>query len=169
MVKKRVSKGKSKVKNYRQKTDSKKLKYKKKVLSFKNLVKDAPHAKIHRHKKVHEYIKNKKLIEIPKPKEIPKIKSDIIKKPEQEKPEDIKNIKEEKPLILSTGVTETAFDKLVDYVNEKETVKISQIAKIFKISAKEAEDWGKILQNHNLLHVHYPTFGEPELKKWKKQ
>ena len=63
---------------------------------------------------------------------------------------------------------ETDFDILVNYVNARETVKLSEVARMFKITVKKAEEWAKILESHGLLELHYPTFGEPELKKWKK-
>ena len=166
MTKKRSS---GKKRNY-PKTNSKKLKDKKKNLSFESLIKSAPHAKTHRNSVIHGLAKSKKIIKIPKPKVIIKDKKIKEVKKLSIKKEIIKPLKvkqAETTIQSNTEVTETDFDKLVEYVNQKENVKLSQVAKIFKISAKTAEDWGKVLQNHSLVHIHYPTFGEPELRKWK--
>ena len=66
------------------------------------------------------------------------------------------------------GDIETDFDKLVDLVNKAGVVKLSTVAKLFKINIKRAEEWAKILDEHSLLKLHYPAFGKPELKKWNK-
>ena len=60
----------------------------------------------------------------------------------------------------------TEFDRLYDLVKINKTIKISAISKIFKIRKKEAEDWARILEEHELIDLHYPLLGEPELK-WK--
>lgn len=68
----------------------------------------------------------------------------------------------------SGKVTETDFDRLINFVNQVGTIKVSNVARIFNISLKQAEEWGRILEEHNLLQLHYPPIGEPELRKWKK-
>jgi|SRR3989344_3113189 len=65
-------------------------------------------------------------------------------------------------------VSQTQFDELVNLVNKTGIVKVSEIAKKFGISRQLAEEWGKILEEHKLVMLHYPTFGELELRKWKK-
>jgi len=63
---------------------------------------------------------------------------------------------------------ETDLDKLVNFVNQVEVIKLSTAAKLFNISLKKAEEWAKILDGHDLVRLHYPGIGEPELRKWKK-
>ena len=63
------------------------------------------------------------------------------------------------------GGFETDFDKLYNLVQKKGKVKMSGVAKTFKIKRKKAEEWARILEDHNLLKVHYPPIGEPELIK----
>ena len=46
------------------------------------------------------------------------------------------------------------------------TVKFSQVSKLFHLDNEKTEQWAKILESHDLVTIHYPTFGEPELK-WK--
>lgn len=63
---------------------------------------------------------------------------------------------------------ETDLDKLVNFVNQVEAIKLSTVTKLFNISLKKAEEWAKILDSHNIVRLHYPGIGEPELRKWKK-
>ena len=63
---------------------------------------------------------------------------------------------------------ETDLDKLVNFVNQVEAIKLSTVTKLFNISLKKAEEWAKILDSHNIARLHYPGIGEPELRKWKK-
>src|SRR3989344_5521163 len=58
---------------------------------------------------------------------------------------------------------ETDLDKLVNFVNQVEVIKLSTAAKLFNISLKKAEEWAKILDGHDLVRLHYPGIGEPEL------
>ncbi len=95
---------------------------------------------------------------------LPSFKSKKLEKETKLIPKNLKfNIK------TSGRITETDFDRLVNIVNQAETVKLSTVAKMFNITEKKAEEWGKILESHELLIMHYPAFGEPELKKWKKE
>lgn len=59
---------------------------------------------------------------------------------------------------------ETNFDRLIIILNRYKSVKISVFAKAFNISRQQIEEWAEILENHNLLEVHYPFLGEPELR-----
>ena len=64
--------------------------------------------------------------------------------------------------------SETQLDELFDMINETGIVKLSEVAKKFNIKKETAEEWGKILEEHNLIELHYPAFGELEFRKWKK-
>lgn len=129
-------------------------------------------------KKKHLKFKLPKL-KIPKVK-LPKIKSKKFKLPKLKIPQIKLRKKPIKPklrtdqgrklrfVIKHSGkITETDFDVLVKVVNQVGIIKVSSVAKIFGISVKQAEGWGKILEKHNLLQLHYPPIGEPELRKWK--
>ena len=63
------------------------------------------------------------------------------------------------------GRYKTALDLLYDLVNEKGKVCLSEVAKAFRITPAQAEEWGKILAEHDLVRIHYPPIGETEL--WK--
>lgn len=58
----------------------------------------------------------------------------------------------------------TDIDVLRSYVLEKKKVKLSTVAKKFDVPEKIAEDWGKILEDHQMIDMHYPVAGEPVLK-----
>ena len=90
-------------------------------------------------------------------------KKEIVSKPEIKPGESKKYKIFIKP---SIKIAETDFDRLVNVVNSVGVIKISAVAKIFNISTKKVEEWSKILENHNLLKLHYPPLGEPELRKW---
>ena len=65
-------------------------------------------------------------------------------------------------------ISETQFDDLYNMVDSVGIVKVSEVSKKFGISKQLAEEWGKILEGHKLIMLHYPAFGELEFKKWKK-
>jgi hypothetical protein len=58
----------------------------------------------------------------------------------------------------------TDIDKLLDIINEKGSLNIEEVAKIFGIEKIEAEAWGKILKDQGLITIYYPTVGDAELK-----
>ena len=68
---------------------------------------------------------------------------------------------------FSVSSYETDLDKLYKILAEKQKLTISEVARAFNISKSEAEEWGKIMRDHDLITMHYPTVGEPELI-WKK-
>ena len=95
-------------------------------------------------------------------------KEALEKKPatEEKKPEKEKQKPEIKQQIYSTGkVIETDFDVLYKLVLQKSKMKISEVAKTFKIDKKKAEEWVTILDEHDLIKIHYPAMGEPEIRK----
>lgn len=59
----------------------------------------------------------------------------------------------------------TSMDQLLDMINDKGSVKISDAAKKLKIKDKQIEEWAKVLEEHGLIEVHYPAIGKPVLKK----
>jgi len=63
----------------------------------------------------------------------------------------------------------TDIDKLLDLVNEKEKISVNEIGSIFNISKEEAEQWGKILKEQGLINLYYPTVGEVELRRKKRE
>jgi len=61
---------------------------------------------------------------------------------------------------------ETYFDQLYDLINEKESIDIDQVMKIFNINRENAERWGKILEGHGLIKLYYHGLNKISFKKW---
>ena len=60
---------------------------------------------------------------------------------------------------------ETYFDLLLEILNKRGLMTISEVARTFKITKQRAEEWANILSDHNLIILYYPPIGEPMLKK----
>lgn len=60
--------------------------------------------------------------------------------------------------------TGTDLDTLYDLLKERKNLKISIIAKTFKINEEKALEWCKILEDYNLASIEYPAFSEPEIE-----
>ncbi len=56
-------------------------------------------------------------------------------------------------------------DELLELVNEKGRITLSEISSKFKIDHTLAESWAKILEDAKLAELHYPAVGEPDLIK----
>lgn len=67
---------------------------------------------------------------------------------------------------IKESTYETDIDKLYRIAKKFNAIKISEAVAVFNISKEKAEEWGKILEEHDLLTVHYPAIGEPEIR-WK--
>lgn len=72
---------------------------------------------------------------------------------------------ENKPAVAKSTKYQTDLDKLYELVERKGKVKLQEAAKKFKISMEKAEEWAKILENHDMIKLNYPAFGEVELCK----
>jgi hypothetical protein len=59
----------------------------------------------------------------------------------------------------------TQLDQLTDLIMEKGSIKIPEAAKKLKLKEKQIEEWAKMLEEHDLIEIHYPAFGKPILKK----
>ncbi len=67
------------------------------------------------------------------------------------------------------GYLETDVDKLYEMIKKGGIVKVKRAAKKFKVKEDRIEEWGRILEEHDLAILHYPPFGDPVLilKKFK--
>lgn len=63
---------------------------------------------------------------------------------------------------------ETMIDDLLKSLEKVGTMPIDKIAKAFDVKTELIEEWGKILEEHDLATIVYPTFGKPYLKIIKK-
>ena len=73
------------------------------------------------------------------------------------------NLKE--PELKSLKTYKTDFDTLIDFVQEKKIVTLSQVIKKFKFNKKIANEWGNILSENGTLTFYIPIFGEPEFRR----
>ncbi len=64
---------------------------------------------------------------------------------------------------------ETNIDRLYELVRKKGFVKVAEVSKELGIDKDQIEEWGRILEDHKLLKLHYPPVGDPVfvLKKFK--
>lgn len=60
--------------------------------------------------------------------------------------------------------SKTDIDVMYDLIKERKKVSLDTIAETFKIKEETASEWAKILEEANLATVHYPRFGEPEVR-----
>lgn len=58
----------------------------------------------------------------------------------------------------------TDLDVLYNLLQEKKKIGVNTIAKLFKIPKEKALEWGKILENQELVIIEYPAFSDPEVK-----
>ena len=60
---------------------------------------------------------------------------------------------------------ETDIDSVLKIVEKRGSIDIDMIKKELMIPEDKIEEWAKILEKHELLELHYPTFGKPKLRK----
>lgn len=60
---------------------------------------------------------------------------------------------------------ETPLDELYEMVTKTGKLKISDAARKLKVHETQVEEWAKILEDHELIEIHYPPLGKPELRK----
>lgn len=64
---------------------------------------------------------------------------------------------------MKTSYIETDIDRLFHWVKERGRVKFSEAAKKFNVSEEQIEEWAEILEDHNLVKLHYPIGKNPEI------
>ena len=116
--------------------------------------------------------------------EIEKLKKEIEKKKEirdekkkeeektEKKPPETKKTEERKEIVkkkqtpqIRHDITKTPIDDLFDFVNKVNKVKISAAARKFNVNKFQIEEWAKILEEHDMVRIHYPIVGEAEIRK----
>jgi CBS domain-containing protein len=60
---------------------------------------------------------------------------------------------------------ETDIDELLKIVEKKGSISVSEIKEKLILPEEKIEEWGKILEKHNLVEVFYPPIGKPRLRK----
>ncbi len=84
-------------------------------------------------------------------------------KVDEEKDKTIRGIK--RSVVDKTNKYNTDIDTLYELINKKGKLTISEVCKGFGVTKEMAEEWGKILEEHDLIRLNYPPFGELELCK----
>ena len=59
----------------------------------------------------------------------------------------------------------TSIDELFELVMRNGKIKLNTAARRLGVKKNQVEEWAKILEEHGLIDIHYPPFGEPELRK----
>ena len=77
----------------------------------------------------------------------------------------------QKPAVRAKDNIKTDVDKLYELVRERGIIKMNVASKKLGIEEDQIEEWGRILEDHNLIKLHYPPVGEPImiLKKFKSE
>jgi uncharacterized protein with GYD domain len=57
---------------------------------------------------------------------------------------------------------ETNIDKFIDLLRKKKRVRISEAAKILKVTQKQVDEWVFTLEDKGIVNLKYPVLGEPE-------
>lgn len=89
-------------------------------------------------------------------------------KPEPDAMAKKRSRKKEAPKEVKSRV-ETNIDRLYELIRDKGILKSNVAAKKLKIDNEMIEEWGRVLEDHKLVKMHYPPIGEPVfiLKKFK--
>ncbi|MEA3255652.1 MAG: hypothetical protein U9Q22_07435, partial [Candidatus Altiarchaeota archaeon] len=72
--------------------------------------------------------------------------------------------------IKDVSRVETSIDRLYQLVQRYEKVRIdNKLARRLGVSRSQIENWAVILEEHDLVELHYPAIGEPEIRKIKEK
>lgn len=103
-----------------------------------------------------EELKRQKIEEIRQRRQSKISKIKLEKKPEEKESRDIEEGEK----------VETTIDKLYELVIKYNRIKINDaLSTKLGIQKSQIEEWSLILEEHNLVELHYPAIGEPEIRK----
>ncbi len=85
----------------------------------------------------------------------------------EEKQEKVVLAKIKSKVVAKASKYETDVDKLYKLINEVGCLTLTEISEGFGITKEQAEEWGKILESHDLIELNYPAIGELQLCKKK--
>lgn len=60
---------------------------------------------------------------------------------------------------------DTDIDEILQIVERRGSIRMDEIQKRLTIPEDKIEEWGKILERHNLIEMFYPPIGKPEFRK----
>lgn len=55
----------------------------------------------------------------------------------------------------------TDIDRMYEIIRDKGMINLKKVAKNMKIDIELAEEWGRVLEEHEMIDLHYPPIGEP--------
>ncbi len=61
------------------------------------------------------------------------------------------------------GISKTDLDLMYELINEKKEIKVMALVKYFGVDSSTILEWGRVLEEANLIKVRYPTIGDPIL------
>ena len=64
---------------------------------------------------------------------------------------------------IKRGITNTDLDTLYSLLKEKKKIPVKALAIYFKVEESTIISWARILEEANLLTIHYPNFSHPIL------
>ncbi len=78
----------------------------------------------------------------------------------------VRVVKEEsKRKVVGGEKVRTPIDRLLELVRKKKRVRIDdKLANKLGVNKTQIEEWAMILEDHNLVELHYPTIGGPEIR-----
>ena len=72
--------------------------------------------------------------------------------------------------VKDASKVETSIDRLYQLVQRYEKVRINdKLARKLDVNRSQIENWAVILEEHDLVELHYPAIGEPEIRKIKEK
>lgn len=78
--------------------------------------------------------------------------------------------KEKPKEVKGEGKVKTSIDKFYELIQQHKTLKINDaLATKLNVRRTQLENWAIILEEHDLVELHYPAIGEPEIKIKKKE
>ncbi len=115
------------------------------------------------------FAKIRRVIKPPIKKEKKNEINEIAKRPEEKVKIPILKMKTQTTLPLKfkkeAGIYETDLDILYKLIEDVGRAKVSELAKYFGVTKKKIEEWAKILEEYQLLDIHYPAIGEIQIIK----
>lgn len=78
----------------------------------------------------------------------------------------VSHLDTKKPLYKMVGKSpkiQTKIDRLYFLVKQKETIKVSEAAKTLGVPEDTVKEWGEILEEHDMIKLHYPIAGKPSI------
>jgi len=64
---------------------------------------------------------------------------------------------------MEDNVIETQIDKLIELLNKKRKITLSEAARILNIKENQLDTWIGTLEDKGIVELKYPVLGEPEL------